>query len=460
MLAPAGLRVNCGKPMIDYAGILLRRRRRCSIGLLASRSRSGGISVASSAAPIPKPESVANDAMQSGNVARPGYNVALGYLRGFLVVLVLAHHSVIAYIDLPLPLAGSLLTQPQLWRAFPVLDHKHWAGFGLFTGFNDDFFMSLMFFVSGLFVWSSLQRKGSAIFMRDRLRRLGIPFLFAAAIVAPIAYYPAYLMTGAHGVAGYLRDWLAFGDWPTGPAWFIWLLLAFDLAAAALFALMPNFGDAIGRLVSSARRHPARFYLLLVAASAAAYIPMFRIFGPLDWTSFGPFQFQTARLFHYAVYFLAGIGVGAYGIERGLLAPDGTLAQHWARWTIWMAVAFGLSVVFVVVLISKGGAISPNVLSLSGGTVFAATCGAIALAVMALFVRFAGRRFWIFDSLSDNEYGMYLIHYMFVSWLQLVMLNVPLSAIEKGVLVFAGTLLLSWGASAAVRSIPGVSRIV
>jgi hypothetical protein len=416
--------------------------------------------MASSAGALLKPESADNSEMQAGGVARAGHNVALGYLRGFLVVLVLAHHSVLAYIDLPQPLASSLLAQPQLWRAFPVLDHVHSTGFGLFTGFNDDFFMSLMFFVSGLFVWSSLRRKGNAGFIRDRLRRLGIPFLFAAAIIAPVAYYPAYLMTGAHDLTGYLHDWLAFGDWPTGPAWFIWLLLAFDLAAAALFALRPNFGAAIGRLVSNAHRHPVRFYLLLVAASAAVYIPMFRIFGPMDWTSIGPFQFQTARVFHYAVYFLAGIGVGAYGIERGLLAPHGTLAQHWARWTIWMVVAFGLSVVFFLIVISKGGAMSPVVLSVTGGTVFAATCGAISLAFMALFVRFATRRFWIFDSLSENEYGMYLIHYMFVSWLQLAILSAPLSAFEKGVLVFAGTLLLSWGASAAVRSIPGVSRIV
>ncbi len=90
-----------------------------------------------------------------------------------------------------------------------VVDHQHWAGFGLFTGFNDDFFMSLMFFLSGLFVWSSLQRKGNANFVRDRLRRLGIPFLFAAAIIAPIAYYPSYLLTtGPHSVAGYIHDWL------------------------------------------------------------------------------------------------------------------------------------------------------------------------------------------------------------------------------------------------------------
>ena len=88
------------------------------------------------------------------------------------------------------------------------------------------------------------------------------------------------------------------------------------------------------------------------------------------------------------------------------------------------------------------------------------TCAALSFAFLALFIRFATRRRWIWDSLSDNEYGMYIIHYMFVSWLQLAMLQIALPAIGKGVLVFIGVLLLSWGTSAAIRSIPGVSRIV
>jgi hypothetical protein len=408
-----------------------------------------------------KSESIEQAGRQPSAIARPGYNVALGYLRGFLVVLVLAHHSVLAYLDLPMTQAKSILTQPQYWRAFMVIDHQHWTGFSLFTGFNDDFFMSLMFFVSGLFVWSSLKRKGNASFVRDRLLRLGIPFLFAAAIIAPVAYYPTYLLTTSpHGVAGYAHDWLSFGDWPTGPAWFIWLLLAFDLAGAALFAIAPNFGEMLGSLASKAREHPVRFFLLLVVASAASYIPMSVIFSAADWTSVGPFQFQTARLFHYAVYFLAGIGVGAYGIERGLLAPDGKLARHWGRWTAWMVVAFLSSVVFFLIAISKNSPISPNMANLVGGAFYALACGSISFAFLALFVRVATRRRWIYDSLSDNEYGMYLIHYMFVSWLQLAILGSSLPAIEKGILVFGGVLLLSWGTSAAVRSIPGVSRVV
>ena len=122
--------------------------------------------------------------------------------------------------------------------------------------------MSLMFFISGLFVWSSLRRKGAGTFARDRLIRLGIPFLVGAAIVAPIAYYPSYLQAGGHGIRGYAHVWMSFGDWPTGPAWFIWLLLAFDLVAAAIFAVMPEFGNVVARLTSGARTRPLRFFIL------------------------------------------------------------------------------------------------------------------------------------------------------------------------------------------------------
>ena len=404
----------------------------------------------------------ADRSIQSESTARPTHNLALGYLRGFLVVLVLAHHSVLAYIASPPPLPKSLLDPVRWWRAFPIIDTRaHWAGFSLFTGFNDDFFMSLMFFISGLFVWSSLRRKGAGTFARDRLIRLGIPFLVGAAIVAPIAYYPSYLQAGGHGIRGYAHVWMSFGDWPTGPAWFIWLLLAFDLVAAAIFAVMPEFGNVVARLTSGARTRPLRFFILFAAISAAVFIPMVVIYGQ-GWTSIGPFQFQTARLFHYAVYLIAGIGVGVYGIDRGLLASDGNLARHWGRWVAFGLIAFFASVVFVATILIRlyHAGIPPGVLGVMGGPVFAVTCAALSFAFLALFIRFATRRRWIWDSLSDNEYGMYIIHYMFVSWLQLAMLQIALPAIGKGVLVFIGVLLLSWGTSAAIRSIPGVSRIV
>ena len=38
---------------------------------------------------------------------------------------------------------------------------------------------------------------------------------------------------------------------------------------------------------------------------------------------------QFCRPLLYAVYFFAGVGLGAAGIDRGLVAADGVLARRW-----------------------------------------------------------------------------------------------------------------------------------
>ena len=110
---------------------------------------------------------------------KASYSLSAGYLRAFVTLLVLAHHSFLAYCSFTPAPPASLIAQPRWWEAFPVADTAHWPGFDLIVGFNDIFFMSLMFFLSGLFVWKSLTRKGAGQFASDRWGRLGVPF-FAA----------------------------------------------------------------------------------------------------------------------------------------------------------------------------------------------------------------------------------------------------------------------------------------
>jgi peptidoglycan/LPS O-acetylase OafA/YrhL len=386
------------------------------------------------------------------------YNPAVGYLRAFITLLVLAHHSVLAYHPYA-PAPAALLSGPsRWWQAFPVVDSQRSTGFAVFAGFNDIFFMALMFFLSGLFVWKSLQRKGSGHFLRDRAVRLGLPFLVAAAVVAPVAYYPAYLQTGAGGgIAGFWQQWRSLGNWPAGPAWFVWVLLAFDVLAAVLVLVLPRWGDALGRLASISNRRPMVFFGLLVAASAAAYVPLALVFNPFYWSSFGPFTFQTSRVLHYLVYFLLGAGVGA-GIDRGLLASDGKLARRWPLWLVGALAAFGLAT--GVGLTAMTAHVGSRAWEIAGDSTFVLSCAASSFALLALFVRFARGRSRLFESLTANAYGMYLIHYAFVSWLQYALLHASLPAIAKGSIVFGGTVLLSWGATAALRRLPGIARVI
>jgi hypothetical protein len=241
----------------------------------------------------------------------PDRNTAFDTLRAFITVLVVAHHAVLAYHPYAPPL-GSFGAANLLWAAFPVVDAQHWSGIDLFVGFNDAFFMSLMFLLSGLFVWPSLQRKGAGAFLRDRGLRLGLPFLISAALLAPLAYYPAWLQRGGEsGIGGFAQAWLALGVWPAGPAWFLWVLFAFDVVAALAWRIAPGWAEAAGRRFAS--RSPAVFFGWLAAIAVAAFVPLASFVDPSSWASFGPFFIQTARILLYLSFFAVGIAVGAWG---------------------------------------------------------------------------------------------------------------------------------------------------
>ncbi len=388
-----------------------------------------------------------------------GYNLAIGYLRAFVTLLVVAHHAVLAYCPfLPPGEPASLLPQPRWWQAFPVIDSHRWAGWGLFVAFNDQFFMSLMFLVSGLFVWTSLQRKGAASFTRDRLLRLGVPFILAAAIVAPLAYYPTYLQTGGHGIAGFWQQWKSLGTWPAGPAWFVWMLLAFDAVVAMLYAFKPGLGEALARIVVPAKNRPFRLFTQLVMMSALAYVPLSLLVDPMYWSAFGPFFFQTSRILHYFVYFMAGIAIGAYGLDRGFLADNGELARRWGRWTLGAAVTFAFAM--TVYGFAFAAQTQQRLWTTYGGLAFVFSCAASSFACMAIFVHFTRRSNAIWDSLTRNAYGIYLVHYAFVSWLQYGLLKFALPGVVKGLVVIAAASLLSWATTAALRRIPAVARVI
>jgi Acyltransferase family len=120
-------------------------------------------------------------------------NVPLGYLRMFLTLLVVAHHAVLAYHPYAPPPPPSLEGQSLFWAAFPVVDSAKWKGIDLFVAFNDLFFMSLLFLISGVFAWASLAKKGAKSFLRDRFVKLGVGFVASAAVLAPLAYFPTFL---------------------------------------------------------------------------------------------------------------------------------------------------------------------------------------------------------------------------------------------------------------------------
>jgi surface polysaccharide O-acyltransferase-like enzyme len=381
----------------------------------------------------------------------PARIAALDRARTFATLLVLLHHSVLNY----------------TW--FGHGDPKRWLGFDLVVLFNDSFFMAFMFFISGLFVRDSLVRKGPARFLRDRAWRLGVPYLVSVFVLIPIAYYPTFLRYHLPGTTdfSFLHYWwrtITVGPWPSGPAWFLWVLLALDAIAAAVWSVAPHVIQALGQLIFAVRNRPMTAFAIFLTVSIASYLPLHLAFGDVSWLELGrfPLPIQTSRILLYTAYFFVGIGVGAVGLRAGLLAENGEFAT---RWPVWLGLALVFYVAILVAVYAHHNWVAdfdapPLIWKMAYGLAFASYSAAMAFTVSAIFVRFADSSWRLLDVLQPSAYGIYLVHYIFIIWLQYVLYDVSFPAFVKFAIVFAGTLSMSWAVTVVVRKIPVVARMI
>jgi hypothetical protein len=391
--------------------------------------------------------------LKQARARMPRSSLALSNLRAAVILIVVAFHSSIAYLDSLPSSAQPFNSPPYQWRSFPIIDSHRWFGFDLFCASQDVYLMSLMFFLSGVFVWPSLARKGSWDYIRHRFLRLGLPFVLAVFVLMPVAHYPVYLVTATDpSVAAFWHSYLALPFWPSGPPWFLWQLLALNIVAAGVHRSAPGWETLLGKMASLGAR-PGRFFTGLVAASALAYVPLAIAFTPWQWLQLGPFGLQLSRPLHYAVYFFVGLGIGIYGRENGPLASDGPLARRWAMWLLAAFAAFLLWTAPTALIFELRDAASLG-LQISAALGFVLSCASSSFFLLAVFLHFTRNHSRVLDSLSHNAYGIYLVHYVFVVWLQYALLNAPVFAFFKAAVVFGLALVLSWATSAALRRLP------
>jgi peptidoglycan/LPS O-acetylase OafA/YrhL len=358
---------------------------------------------------------------------------AFDYLRVFVIFLVVLHHAVFAYCTDGHPASGGGYTN----GSAPVVDGAEWSGFNALVRWNDSFFMPLMFLLAGLFVRPSLERKGLARYLADRALRLGVPLLVGIVTVVPLSYYAAYLQGGgAPGFAAFWTKMVTTGPWPSGPLWFVGALLVLDLASVLLLsrARVQQITAALDRLP------PTRWFLPFVALAALAYLPLQAALGSSLWLTAGPFGIQASRIGLYALFFVAGVVVGADRLTAGF-------TRQWLRWPL-------LAVLATVLLFSG------SLPEWADGFVMVLFATAMAAGLLAVAVHLGRRRSPVGDNLGANAYGIYLMHWPIVLWLQFALLRVRLGAIEKGLLVLTSGFALSWLAAGLMRRLPKVARIV
>mmetsp|Transcript_34933 Transcript_34933/g.96595 ORF Transcript_34933/g.96595 Transcript_34933/m.96595 type:complete len:517 (-) Transcript_34933:121-1671(-) len=138
----------------------------------------------------------------------------LDTLKIFTTQLVLIHHS------------GRIFGNNNAWlyNIGVYSDTSTWMIDVFFIIPDQSYFMSLLFFVSGIHVPSSLERKGTTEYVRDKLKRLGWPLMVQYFVITPLSTWLAGLAFGCE-MPGIVR----FGE---GVCWFLTTLIIFSIAYA------------------------------------------------------------------------------------------------------------------------------------------------------------------------------------------------------------------------------------
>ncbi|MCF6404939.1 acyltransferase [Chitinophaga filiformis] len=373
------------------------------------------------------------------------------YLRATITVLVVAHHSSLAYTTF-----ANFNKEAYINSTHPIVDNKRWIGLDIFENFNDIFFMSLMFFIGGLFLTKSIAKKGTMAFIRDRCLRLFIPFIFIGTLSNLIAHFPSfYLAHNDISIKAYVVDFFTVEKWPVGPPWFIWVLFAFNLLFALIYSPAKNFFSNTGNRIDRLGNRPLLCFLLLALLTWILYVPVAYNIGAGTWTGRGPFDFQLSRILLYFGYFMTGAIIGSSNFHNGIFARDAALVSRWKTWIALALITYAVLTVSGEYNVLKNlvvkGVLPEFTAWMIYYTVYVLSCTLSSIAFLTTFRALAKTPVLWMDSLSANAYLIYLIHYIFVLWTQLFLLDLATPAFAKFLIVFFNALALSWLAGIFLR---------
>jgi len=383
-------------------------------------------------------------------------NLWVDYLRSAITVLVVAHHSSLAYTTF-----ARFDNNVYINSTHPIVDSKRWIGLDIFQNFNDIFFMSLMFLIGGLFLIKSINKKGMFNFIRDRFYRLFIPFLFLGTFFMLIAYSSSYYVVHRNfNITAHIKDFLVIEKWPAGPPWFIWVLFLFNLLFALFLSHFHKTSERLGKQLSLLKNKPLAFFGLLFCISWILYVPIVLKIGAGDWIGIGPFDLQISRALLYFGYFTFGILIGNTDFNNELFSAKSAIVTKW-----WLWLSLSLTVYFVLTLIGepltqlvKEKRIEEVNAYMIYYSVFVVSCTLSNVAFITVFVRFihTEKKWW--NSVSENAYLIYIIHFVFVLWSQFLLMNFNIPAIIKFLLSFTISLSLSWFVSSWFRKMKIIKK--
>jgi hypothetical protein len=314
----------------------------------------------------------------------------------------------------------------------------------------------MLFLLAGLMTRPSLERKGTGLYVRDRLLRLGVVFAAYVLVLQPITMYMLEHWIGTD-TGSYWSSYLgAEQTLDTGTLWFVGDLLIFSLVYAGWIAVRrtPVANPSVRREIGA--RH-----LILLSGAVGVATFLVRLAFPFNSEN----KYLDLNLYQWpACVALFGLGIAASRLDWLTEVPE-RLRRLSRIATVAALVAFGA---FTVIGLAQGGI---DEQAWGGGWDWSAFAFPMIETTLVVFgpvwlLSVVQRRLdqpvpWIRPAVKRSCYGAFVLQQLVLVGLAIALRPLPLPAEVKALLVASGGLTLSFTlAWLLITRVPGLSRVL
>lgn len=166
----------------------------------------------------------------------------IDWLRILVILSLVPYHAALTFTGLG-----------DIYIKNPVKDVRI-VPFLIITAPLDNFFMTLLFFVSGIASFYALQHRSKSEYIHERIKKVLIPFIIGTVLLCPIQAYFKGLYNGFRGsyiqfipefFSGKIVDYLGYAH-----LWFLLYLFIFSIICAPLFIKWKNDNNRLERIAS------------------------------------------------------------------------------------------------------------------------------------------------------------------------------------------------------------------
>ena len=341
-------------------------------------------------------------------------------LRTVIIFLVVLYH------------VGGVYESAGLWGWFWIVDDPStitWVGI---VGIAFDIFiMPTMFFISGYLTPISLERKGSWGFVKGKLKRLILPWALAVLTLIPLYKFiflysrglsQEHWSTYFHITNPNSQNWL----------WFLPLLFVFNL----LYLLLAKLNVRVDKL-------SLKWVVVGIFVTGVIYSMLIGdLLGFRSWTLTPLLDFENERVLVYFLYFL--VGVLAYQQNLFAKLPKSKTLYTIANSIAWLPITGHIFARLWPFFYPDPAAFPITPLYRLAWWVsfhFGTLC--MVYIMVESFWRYLGKSGKLWSTLSQNSYGVYIIHVIMIGVFGTLLLNLNIPALVKYPILIIATYLFS-----------------